>query len=33
MGLDNGAADYIVKPFSPAEAMARSCAILRRIVR
>jgi len=33
MGLDNGADDYIVKPFSPAEAMARIRAILRRITR
>jgi DNA-binding response OmpR family regulator len=33
MGLDNGADDYIVKPFSPAEVMARIRAILRRIVR
>ncbi|MCL1912503.1 MAG: response regulator transcription factor [Eubacteriaceae bacterium] len=33
MGLDNGADDYIVKPFSPAEAMARVRAILRRITR
>ena len=33
MGLDNGADDYIVKPFSPAEAMARIRAILRRIAR
>jgi DNA-binding response OmpR family regulator len=31
MGLDNGADDYIVKPFSPAEVMARVRAILRRI--
>lgn len=31
MGLDIGADDYIVKPFSPAEAMARIRAILRRI--
>lgn len=30
MGLDNGADDYIVKPFSPAEVMARVRAILRR---
>ena len=33
MGLDNGADDYIVKPFSPAEVMARIRAVLRRIVR
>jgi len=33
MGLDNGADDYIVKPFSPAEVMARVRAILRRIAR
>ena len=33
MGLDNGADDYIVKPFSPAEVMARVRAILRRIIR
>ena len=31
MGLDIGADDYIVKPFSPAEVMARIKAILRRI--
>ena len=31
MGLDIGADDYIVKPFSPGEAMARVRAILRRI--
>jgi two-component system response regulator ResD len=31
MGLDIGADDYIVKPFSPAEVMARVRAILRRI--
>ena len=31
MGLDNGADDYIVKPFSPAEVMARIRAVLRRI--
>ena len=31
MGLDNGADDYIVKPFSPGEIMARIRAILRRI--
>lgn len=31
MGLDIGADDYIVKPFSPSEVMARLRAILRRI--
>ncbi|NLY20152.1 MAG: response regulator transcription factor [Tissierellia bacterium] len=31
MGLDTGADDYIVKPFSPSEVMARVRAILRRI--
>lgn len=31
MGLDTGADDYIVKPFSPAEVMARIRAVLRRI--
>lgn len=31
MGLDMGADDYIVKPFSPKELMARVRAILRRI--
>jgi DNA-binding response OmpR family regulator len=31
MGLDIGADDYIVKPFSPGEVMARVRAILRRI--
>lgn len=31
MGLDIGADDYIVKPFSPAEVMARVKAVLRRI--
>lgn len=31
MGLDIGADDYIVKPFSPGEVMARIRAILRRI--
>jgi DNA-binding response OmpR family regulator len=31
MGLDNGADDYIVKPFSPAEVMARVRAVLRRL--
>ncbi len=31
MGLDIGADDYIVKPFSPKEVMARIRAILRRI--
>lgn len=33
MGLDIGADDYIVKPFSPSEVMARVRAILRRIIR
>lgn len=33
MGLDTGADDYIVKPFSPAEIMARIRAIMRRINR
>jgi DNA-binding response OmpR family regulator len=33
MGLDIGADDYIVKPFSPAEVMARVRAILRRLER
>ena len=33
MGLDNGADDYIIKPFSPGEVMARIRAILRRISR
>ncbi len=32
MGLDMGADDYIVKPFSPGEVIARIRAILRRIV-
>jgi two-component system, OmpR family, response regulator ResD len=31
MGLDIGADDYIVKPFSPGEVMARMRAILRRL--
>jgi len=31
MGLDNGADDYIVKPFSPGEVMARVRAVLRRL--
>lgn len=31
MGLDIGADDYIVKPFSPSEVMARIRAIMRRI--
>lgn len=31
MGLENGADDYIVKPFSPGEVMARIKAIMRRI--
>lgn len=30
MGLDNGADDYIVKPFSPSEVMARVRALFRR---
>lgn len=33
MGLDIGADDYIVKPFSPSEVMARVRAILRRVDR
>lgn len=33
MGLDIGADDYIVKPFSPAEVMARIRAVLRRLER
>ena len=33
MGLDIGADDYIVKPFSPSEVMARIRAILRRVNR
>ncbi|MBW7571998.1 response regulator transcription factor [Caproiciproducens faecalis] len=33
MGLDIGADDYIVKPFSPGEVMARIRAIMRRISR
>lgn len=33
MGLDTGADDYIVKPFSPAEVMARVRAVLRRLAR
>ncbi len=33
MGLDIGADDYIVKPFSPSEVMARLRAVLRRIDR
>lgn len=33
MGLDTGADDYIVKPFSPAEVMARVRAVLRRLER
>lgn len=33
MGLDIGADDYIVKPFSPNEVMARLRAVLRRITR
>ena len=31
MGLDIGADDYIVKPFSPAEVMARVRAVMRRL--
>lgn len=31
MGLDMGADDYVVKPFSPSEVMARVRAVLRRI--
>jgi DNA-binding response OmpR family regulator len=33
MGLEIGADDYIVKPFSPGEVMARMKAVLRRITR
>lgn len=33
MGLDIGADDYIVKPFSPSEVMARIRAVMRRIGR
>lgn len=33
MGLDIGADDYIVKPFSPSEVMARVRAVMRRMVR
>ncbi len=33
MGLDIGADDYIVKPFSPGEVMARVRAVLRRFTR
>ncbi len=33
MGLDIGADDYIVKPFSPSEVMARLRAVLRRFVK
>jgi len=33
MGLDIGADDYIVKPFSPGEVLARVRAVLRRIVK
>lgn len=33
MGLDIGADDYIVKPFSPSEVMARVRAVLRRMTR
>lgn len=32
MGLDIGADDYIIKPFSPSEVMARLRAVLRRMV-
>lgn len=32
MGLDIGADDYIVKPFSPAEVMARVRAVMRRLM-
>ncbi len=32
MGLDIGADDYIVKPFSPAEVMARVRAVMRRLL-
>ncbi len=32
MGLDIGADDYIIKPFSPSEVMARVRAILRRLI-
>lgn len=31
MGLDIGADDYIVKPFSPGEVMARTRAVMRRV--
>ncbi len=31
MGLDTGADDYVVKPFSPGEVMARIRAVLRRL--
>lgn len=31
LGLDNGADDYVVKPFSPSEVMARVRAVLRRV--
>ena len=33
MGLDIGADDYIVKPFSPSEVMARVRAVMRRITK
>lgn len=33
MGLDLGADDYIVKPFSPSEVMARVRAVLRRLTK
>ena len=32
MGLETGADDYIVKPFSPGEVIARIHAILRRVI-
>ena len=31
LGLDTGADDYVVKPFSPGEVMARVRAVLRRV--
>ena len=31
LGLDTGADDYVVKPFSPSEVMARVRAVLRRV--
>lgn len=33
MGLDIGADDYIVKPFSPSEVMARVRAVMRRMIK